>query len=487
MPAQWSWPFIIGTLLYAGGWVLCILMLYIAPRNRDPDAAAGWLIFSFFLPYPAAAVFAVLGSPKLPAARRERQRDVDAFLVNLAKEGATNPKLADVFNQELPVARQSIAALVSRLGGLPVFSGNHVEVLADYTTTIKRITADIDAAQNYVHLLYYIFADDEQGRAVAAAVCRAAQRGVTCRVLYDSLGNHSYRGTLVKQLSAAGVDVHPVLPLRLIGKDRRRPDLRNHRKIAVIDGMIAYTGSQNLVDPVFKPGIVYEELVARVRGPVVLQFAAVFGTDWFSETNMRIPSDPPTEMDALLPPTGSVACQVLPSGPAYDTDNVAQLFAAMLYSARHRAVLTTPYFIPNGSLFNAIQNAALRGVDVHLIVSAQGDQFLVSHAQRSYYESMLASGVKIYAVRSPTFIHAKHLSIDDDLSVIGSSNFDVRSFRLNLEVVLLSYNADVVGMQRRVEASYMERADMIDLEEWRARPRWQQFIDNTCRLVSALL
>ena len=482
-----SWTLLLGGLFYVGGWAICLLMLFQVPRKRDPESAAGWLIFSFFLPYLGALVFAFLGSPKLPLARRARQRESDAFIAERVTAAEADPDLAPVVTRDLGPRQQPIAALVERLGGLPVFGHNAVELLAEYTGTIDRLIADIDAAQHYVHLLYYIFADDEHGRKVSDAVCRAATRGVSCRVLYDALGNRSYLGGLLLPLHAAGVETHPMLPLKLVGAGHRRPDLRNHRKIAIIDGEVAYTGSQNLTDPTFKQGIVYEELVARVLGPAVVQLATVFMMDWVSETDFPVPEEQRPRRESLRIARGAVPCQVLPSGPAYDTDNIPLLFAALLYRAQDRAVLTTPYFIPDASLLRAIENAALRGVEVHLIVSAQGDQFLVSRAQRSYYEEMLESGVTIHAVRPPSFIHAKHLSIDDDISVIGSSNFDVRSFRLNLEIVLVSYSPEVVAQQREIEAGYVARADIISLAQWRERPPLQQLTENTCRLVSALL
>jgi cardiolipin synthase len=482
-----SWPLVVGGLFYAGGWIICLLMLFQVPRKRDPEAAVGWLIFSFFLPYLGALVFTILGSPKLPQARRTHQREIDAFVAKQVKVSETDPELTPVLVQDLGPRQQPIAALVERLGGLPAFGHNAVELLPDYTGALDRLIADIDAARHYVHLLYYIFADDTQGRRVADAVCRAATRGVRCRVLYDALGNRAYLGALLKRLHAASVETYPMLPLKLVGAQHRRPDLRNHRKLAIIDGVVAYTGSQNLTDPTFKPGIVYEELVARVCGPVVVQLATVFLMDWLSETERPVPEREIPQREALLTVKGGVSCQVLPGGPAYDTDNIPLLFAALLYQAQHRAVLTTPYFIPDASLLRAIENAALRGVEVHLIVSAQGDQFLVSRAQRSYYEELLECGVTIHAVRSPSFIHAKHLSIDNDISVVGSSNFDVRSFRLNLEIVLVSYSSEVVARQREIEAGYMTRADIISLEQWRQRPQVQQFMENTSRLVSALL
>jgi len=481
-----SWPIFLAGVVYLVSWVICLLMLYVVPRRRDPQSASGWLLFSFFLPYLAVLVFFLIGSPKLPRARRERQREIDQALAKQREELEDDPNLAHMFFNSLEPRRQQVAALIENLGGMAVMHGE-VELLSDYAATIERIAADIDAAKTYVHLLYYIFADDDSGHKVVDALCRAAKRGVVCRVLYDGLGNKAYLGQLAEQLKAAGIAAHPVLPIKLFGAKRLRPDLRNHRKIALIDGLVGYTGSQNITNPTFKPGIVYEELVARLTGPIVAQLAVIFFADWVSETETRVSDAERPNLQALAATGAATPCQVLPSGPAYDTDNIALLFGTLLFAAQRRAVLTTPYFIPDSFLLRAIESAARRGVAVQLIVSEQGDQFLVSRAQRSYYEEMLDAGVSIYAVRAPAFIHAKHLSIDDDITVVGSSNFDVRSFRLNLELVLLAYDERVVAAQHEVEASYRARALTITLDDWVKRPKKDQFVENTCRLVSALL
>lgn len=481
-----TWLLVLFGLFNIVGWLVCLIMLYVVPHKRGPESATGWLLFCFFFPYLGALFFVLIGNPKLPLERRQLQRTINTFMAERVEERAKNPIYARALVHNLDARQEPIARLVERLGGLPVFGANQVELLSDYTATIDRIVADIDSSNKYVHLLYYIFADDEHGRKVEAALVRAAKRGVVCRVLYDALGNLSYVGKVHECLEAAGVVVHRILPLKLFGRQRRRPDLRNHRKIAVIDGLVGYTGSQNLTDPQYKPDVIYEELVARVRGPAVIQLNMIFLADWYSETDIRVSSEEAAP-HGIPSFEGDIACQVLPSGPAYDTDNIPALFTSLLYTAQRYAVLTTPYFIPDAPLLHALEHAAIRGVEVHLIVSAQGDQFLVSHAQRSYYEEMLESGIHIHLVREPTFIHAKHLSIDDDISVVGSSNFDVRSFRLNLEIVLLSYSSKVVAAQRRIEQSYFARSDELLLEEWLQRSRFQQFVDNTCRLLSALL
>jgi cardiolipin synthase A/B len=482
-----DWTLIISAIIYLAGWVICVLGLLVIPRRRDPGAAQAWLLFIFLFPWLGLLVFLVIGNPKLPLHRRARQRKIDERLAQVIARDEANPALRPVFDHEVDPQRQPIARLIQQLGGLPVLDGNTVELLAQYDAIIDRIVADIDRATTFVNLLMYIFADDATGERVADALSRASARGVTCRVLVDSLGSRNYLRRLLPKLRAAGVEVRTVLPFRLFGKAFTRPDLRNHRKIIIVDGQIGYTGSQNIVDAVFKPGIVYEELVARVRGPIVAELQAAFLTDWYSETETTLPQPDELPPRAPLIPVGDVDAQVLPSGPAYETDNVPLLLTTLLYAARTRAVITTPYFIPDAALLTAIASAARRGVDVHLVVSAQGDQFLVSRAQRSYYEEMLDAGVAIHTVPAPAFIHAKHLSIDDDIAVIGSSNMDVRSFRLNLEITLVVYDRAANAALRTIEQRYFVRSTQLDLAEWRRRPRREQFVENTFRLVSAVL
>src|SRR5262249_6450204 len=230
-----------------------------------------------------------------------------------------------------------------------------------------------------------------------------------------------------------------------------------HRKIVVIDGHIGYTGSQNLVDAEFKQGLVYEDVMARVTGPVVLELQYVFAADWFLQTNETLNKDmefPGPEI------AGSLPAQVLPSGPAFPTQNNQRLFVALVHGALKRVVLTTPYFIPDEPLLQALQTAVLRGVDVHLVVSETGDHPIVTLAQESYYEELLQAGIRIHPYRKH-FLHAKHLSIDNAVAVIGSSNLDIRSFALNAEVMLMLYDSDVVSRLAAEQERYYANAELL--------------------------
>jgi cardiolipin synthase len=387
---------------------------------------------------------------------------------------------------------EPFASLIARVSGMPVMAGNTVELLPDYVGAVDRIVQDIDAAQRYVHLEYFMFADDKIGAPVMDALLRARERGVVCRVLIDHLGNIGYHGPVLKRLRAAGIPVQQMLPAKPFDNQWNRADLRNHRKIVVVDGAVGFTGSQNLVEDTYhkrsniRKGLHYIELVVRVTGPVVRALNAAFVTDWYSETeellDVRIVSQTPGRM----PLTGNALCQVLPSGPGFEHDNNLMLFVELFHAARQRITIANPYVVPDGALLLALKSAAQRGVEVTLIVSEIGDQFLVYHAQRSYYEELLKAGVHIYRYESPVLLHSKFMSIDDDIAVIGSSNMDIRSFQLNLEITLVCYDTQVAADLRKIEEDYLRCSCPLHLEAWQARPLFTQLFDNLARLTSAL-
>jgi cardiolipin synthase len=332
-------------------------------------------------------------------------------------------------------------------------------------------------------LLFYIFADDRATAPVVEALGRAAARGVRCRVLADAIGSRAGLRTLRPRLAALGVEVREMLPVRLWPWKKARLDLRNHRKIAVLDGRVGYTGSQNLVAAEYKEGITYQELMVRVTGPVVLDLQYVFAADWFLETSEVLDGEAEFPSPEIA---GGVPAQALASGPAFPTQNNQRLIVALVHGAGKRVVLTTPYFIPDEPLLQALQTAVLRGVEVHLVVSEKEDQFFVSLAQKSYYEELLEAGVHLHLYRK-NFLHAKHLSIDDSVALIGSSNLDIRSFALNAEVMLMIYDPGVVAQLAAEQERYYANSRLLTLAAWGQRSFASKVAQNLARLLSPLL
>lgn len=468
------------SLYLVSEWIIRIGMLVAVPFRRSPEAAKGWLLFGFFLPWPALVLYLLIGRPAYPRWRRARFARLPEVLGRTAGPGLeAQAREAPV----LPANLAQAATLIQNLGHFPSLGGNRVELLSDYDGTIARLAADIDGAASHVNLLFYIFADDRSGRTIIEALGRAVRRGVACRVLIDALGSRAWAPRTVAALEAAGVAVRLVLPVGLLRRHSARADLRNHRKIAVIDGRIGYAGSQNIVDADFNPRVVNRELVARVVGPVALELQAVFVADWFLETE-EVLDDP-----ALFPapePAGAAVAQVMPSGPDYPQAGMERLLDALVHGARERVVLTTPYFIPDEALLHALGTAVLRGVEVHVVLSKPVDQTLVNLAQRSYYADLLEAGVAIHLYRD-RLLHAKHVSIDGEIALVGSSNIDMRSFTLNAEVSLVLFDREAVARLRAEQEASFRGSDRLSPAEWRARPLSARFVENVARLMSPLL
>jgi cardiolipin synthase len=457
------------------------------PINRKPQTATAWLLAIFLIPYIGFIVFLVIGSTKLPRARREKQTEINAYILEQT-EGIERVRR----DHPWPLWLESITTLNRELGAMPLVGGNSAELYPDSEESIAEMTRAIDQSRRFVHVEFYIATLDDTTRPFFDALARAQARGVTVRFLLDhwaSRGYPGYKDTLAF-MDRAGIEWHLMLPLLPLQGKFQRPDLRNHRKIMVIDGSVAFTGSQNLIDASYdikshiEKGMVYKDLFARFEGPVVAGLNALFVTDWYSETDELLlrESDPVQRADR----GDALDCQVVPSGPGFDGENNLRLFNALLYSAQKKVSITSPYFVPDDSMLYAITTTAQRGVEVELFVGEMGDHAMTWHAQRSYYEGLLRAGVKIWLYRAPVILHAKHFTIDDEVSVIGSSNMDMRSFSLNLEVSVMVRGHRFVDALRAVQDAYKEHSFELTLDEWVDRPRRSKVLDNVARLTAAL-
>jgi len=316
-------------------------------------------------------------------------------------------------------------------------------------------------------------------------------RGVKVRLMFDHIGTSRIPGyrNMIKKLKHTAIEWHPMLPVQPLKGKWRRPDLRNHRKIVIIDGRVAFVGSLNMIDASYhnrkheRAGRKWRELLMQVSGPVVFSLNIIFATDWYLETDEVLREDVQPYASEMEP--GEVLCQVVPSGPGFPDENNLRLFNSLIYSAQRRLSITSPYFVPDDSLLYDITTAAQRGIDVELFVGEPGDQFMVHHAQSSYYKALLKAGVKIYLYPAPFVLHSKHFSVDDDVAVIGSSNMDIRSFNLDFEVSVMCLSRSLTTAMRQVEDHYRSSRELT-LVEWARRPLRKRYIDNVMRLMSAL-
>jgi len=467
---------------------LRILAVFIVPRNRRPQTATAWLLAIMFIPEIGWIFFLLFGSRQVGRRRRARQAEVSRFIA------ATTHGMEFVVDRDKwPDWLESIGDLNRRLGSMPLVGGSTATgFYPDYDESIAAMTQAVRDAKRTVHAEFYIFGLDAATQDFFDAMAEAVQRGVVVRVLLDHVANLRlpiFRATK-RFLRRHGIKWQLMLPLQPLRGKWQRPDLRNHRKLLVVDGQVAFTGSQNLIDSTYdkksniKRGLHWKDLMVRFEGPIVGGIDALFVTDWYSETGEvlldEVGEAPPQHHDDVID------SQVVPSGPGFEGENNLRLFNALVYAAKKRLIITSPYFVPDDSMLYAITTAAQKGLDVQLFVSEIGDQAMVFHAQRSYYEMLLEAGVRIWLYSAPTILHAKHFTVDDDVAVVGSSNMDMRSFSLNYEISVMVRSRKFVRQLRAIEDAYRAESRELTMSEWVKRPARSKALDTVARLTAGL-
>ena len=471
----WIWDHLFAII----GWIIAMIAFVVVPFRRPPAEARNWLLIFFALPWVALLIYWLIGRPQYAKQRQERVADLPRILDRITRQSGLDK--AEI-SPRLCEDNHSLANLAHGLGQFPAVDGNRIAPLGDYHATFDRIVEDIDRARHHVHVEFYIFKNDRAGDRVLAALERASTRGVTCRLLIDALGSYGSVASIKRRLEPAGIEVHDILPLRR-RLSSSRVDLRNHRKIVVVDARVGYTGSQNMWAPAEHGRNANRELMVRVTGPIVAQLQAIFVCDWYLETLEDL------DDAAMFPPceTGpGLGAQMIATGPDNPVGGLDLIITQAMYNASEDIVIVTPYFVPTDALLTAIRGAVLRGVTVRLITGAKCDQRLPGLAQRSYYQELLSIGVQIY-LYAPEFLHAKHCRVDYEVSILGSSNMDFRSFELNAEIDLLCYDAALAKDLELVEKRYLEQSTRVCADDWKNRPLRKKVLENTARMMSELI
>jgi cardiolipin synthase A/B len=453
-------------------------------RQFAPGAAVAWLGIVFLHPYIGLSLYMLVGESRLRPARAEAYRLIVSQFRSRPPE-AGQP--GTVFRREFPAIYEPMVLQAEKISGLSVYPGNTVEFITDSARMIERLAADIDAAKSQVHLLYYMFAPDATGERIVAALIRAAKRGVKCRVLVDALASRSFflRDGLSARLQKAGVATAAALPVASLRRGLSRLDLRNHRKLSVIDDWLAYVGSQNLVDPSYggRRGAPWVDVSGRLTGPVVSELAGVFCEDWVFETCEKLDRPDAT----VAQPGGDPApMQVVPTGPNAAGETYRRLLLSAIQCARKEVIITTPYFVPDEPTLVALMMAADRGVNVKMILPLHSDSMFTAVAGRAHYATLMQAGVEIHLYR-PGLLHSKTTTIDDAFAVFGSANVDVRSFHLNFELSVIMYGAAVTEKLRTIQQKYLADSNKLDAKEWRERPAIKRYADGAISLLSPLL
>jgi len=474
------WTFL-GFLIVAA----CLVRILLRP-HRDPSARVAWIVVVLALPILGVVAYILLGETNIGRKRTERLSKILKTLPNVnSTPGFEVPAVrVDIGQNQVPLFNVG-----KSISGYDPVGGNSARLMKDSNASIDEMVADIDAATDHVHLVFYIWVPDNNGTKMAQALKRAVARGVTCRAMVDDIGSRSMvKSDLWKDMDAAGVKLAVALKVGnpLLRMFEGRVDLRNHRKILVIDNRITYCGSQNCADPEFVQKAKYApwvDAVMRFEGPVVRQNQHLFASDWMANYDEDI-----SELlnQPFAAPADGFPAQVVATGPTSRASAMPEMFTTLIYAARTELFITTPYYVPVDALQNAICAAANRGVQTTIIFPARNDDFAVGATSRSYYSDLLEAGVTIYEYTAG-LLHTKSMTVDDDITLIGSANMDRRSFDLNYENNILLCDTETTAAMRGRQQEYLQQCRQVIPDEVAGWSWKQRLWNNAMAIVGPIL
>lgn len=465
---------------------LAVIARAILRPHRDPASRVAWVVVIAVVPFVGVLVYLLLGETNIGRRRVQRSNEVLAGLPTLTDESISEP---NYLKTQVPEQYEHLFRTAHSISGFPTVGGNTAQLFSVSDQTIASMVSDIDAAQDHVHLIFYIWLTDNNGCRVVEALKRAASRGVTCRAMADHLGSRQMISSEHwTAMNHAGVHLGVALP---IGNPLFRPlhgriDLRNHRKIVVIDDRITYCGSQNCADAEFRPKPKYApwvDAVMRFTGPVARQNQFLFVSDWMTYVDEDLAPMLLTPVQADQP---GFPAQAFGTGPTVRNSAMPEMFESLMFAARREIVITTPYYVPDESMQNALCAAARRGVDTTIVFPARNDSFVVAAASRSYYADLLAAGVKIQEYVGG-LLHTKSFTIDGMVTLIGSANMDRRSFDLNYENNILLYDLALTADMRRLQDHYISKSNAITQETISSWPLSRRLWNNTVAMLGPVL
>jgi cardiolipin synthase A/B len=475
---------VLSAVLIANYALAAMVIVSVLRQRKEPMAMLSWIMAVLVLPFVGTLLYWLMGSAWVVRRSRRRRRRMAHMLARLeawAKQQADGTGEEPDFPDDL----RAIAGLGRRLADLPATRQNAVEIYQESEVTFAALEDAMREAKHHIHAEYYIWRPDETGLFFRDLLIEKARAGVECRVLLDSVGCFRVGRRFTRPFTQAGGQLAFFMPLRPFRKNIS-PQLRNHRKIVVIDGQVGFLGSQNIGDEYrgrLKKLSPWYDTHMRVEGPAALLLQRTFCEDWLFATRQDLSGE---TYFPEPPRPGHSIVQILPTGPEQNINPLEQILFAAVSSARHKIRIATPYFVPSPALRMAFTYACSRGVRVELVLPTRSDSMIVLWAGRSFYRELLERGVKIYEYDGGV-VHSKLVTVDDRWCMLGSANMDMRSFRLNFEVTALIYDQAVT---RELAASidrFCHRARDISLRELRERRWHHDLLEGTARLLTPLL
>ena len=464
-------------------WILHVSLLsgWIVLQKRSPAATVAWILSLAVIPYLGFLIYYFLGPRRIRRTRLRRTRaraavaEARTSITHAVEESADGP---------LDDRSEGLSRLARITANMPLSHCTDVDIFVDGRATYDAIVEAIQAAEHHIHVEYYIFEPDEVGTRVRDALVERARAGVAVRLLLDAVGSSRLSRAFLRPLRDAGAEVelfHPFQPFRV----KNLVNLRTHRKIVVVDGLVGFTGGFNITsteDPRHSKDA-YRDTHVRLTGLAVRWLQIVFLEDFSYATGKYLAPGPECFPDWPMPARHRV--QIVPSGPYGFWEPIRDLFFAAIAGAKHRVLVATPYFVPDEPMRAALVTAALRGVDVAIMVPRKSDSWLVTFAARSYFDELLAAGARIYEYE--IMLHAKTLVVDDDFSSVGTANMDARSFRLNFEVTAAFYSKEITARLAQSFDDDLARSTQVSAADRKRLTFPPKLCEASARLLSPLL
>ncbi len=483
--SQIPWEHVITVATTLGGYLLAFVLI---PRiildRRESGATLAWILFIAIVPYLGAAFFFLVGRTRVRRRTKKIVRSRDAFVRSLDRLPGDNCEIR-LDETDLPPAARDIAALAASVTENPIIHGNDIEVFIDANRAYDRMEEDIRAAEHHVFMMSYIFRNDGAGLRFRDLLIEKAGQGVEVKLLVDGVGGKELGAKFLKPLLDSGAGFATFMPVFRL-RPYWRPNLRNHRKILVVDGRVGFAGGLNIGEEYqgrrkrFAP---WRDTHLRIEGPSALRLQEIFAEDWLFAADEDLAD---REHFVDVSPCGDQLVQVVDSGPDHEHETIHAVFFTAVTEADERAYITTPYFVPDQAMLLALKSAAWRGVDVRILVPGKSDLRLVQWAGRSYYKELLQAGVRLYEHR-PGMLHAKTMVIDGVWSTVGSANMDRRSFRLNFEVNVLISGSEFANNMEEIFVNDIEGAREITLEAVSKKRLGSRMVEALARILSPVL
>lgn len=471
-----------------GYWILIVATtLRIVTKRRPTTFVVAWMLIIYILPLIGIILYFLLGETHLGQRRVKRAQEMRPIIQTFIQQLNEFPT---IFTQQFSHVAKPLFQLCKHQTGLDGINGNHIDLMNTPDDIFDHLIQDINQANSNIEMIFYIWYKGGRADEVEDALIRAAKRGVECRLMLDSAGSRQFLKTdESKKMREAGIHIVECLRVNLFRFMFRRLDLRQHRKVAIIDNHIAYTGSMNIVDPRFfkqnKNVGEWVDIMIRMHGPITTLMGAIYASDWELETgkNLSLPKvtdfvEPSVEQQHIM--------QIIPSGPGYTENMIHQALLTAVYAAQNEIIFTTPYLVPSDDLLHAICTAAQRGVKVKIIIPEKNDSMMVKWASRAFFSDLLESGVSLYQFKH-NLLHTKSVLVDKQLSLVGTVNLDMRSLWLNFELTAVVDDTQFANNLNELLNNYLAQSEEIPLQKWLKRPFWQHIIERLFYFFAPLL